>query len=132
MTQSAAPTARKYETIVVFKPDLTETQIKDEEKKLEGILKTAGATTVATESWGRKDIAYLVRKNKSGTFVRFNYESKRSDTVEEFTGTLRITDSVIKFQTHRHADKVRKFKGNPKRPVGSDQGFDYMDSDDSY
>ena len=125
--------AAKYETIVVFKPDLNETQVKDEEKKIEALLTAEGATAISADFWGRKDIAYMVRKCKMGNFVCINFESEKSDTVKNVTGVLRITDSVIKFQTHRKNDRVRKFKGNPRRQPGGDVMDDYMDSgDDAY
>ena len=119
--------AAKYETIVVFKPDLTESQIKEEEKKIENLLKSEGGSSITVEPWGRKDIAYLVQKCKTGNYVCFRYESTKSDTVKNLTGVLRIADAVIKFQTHRHSDRVRKFKGNPRRQVSGDQADDFID-----
>ena len=84
------------------------------------------------ESWGRKDLAYRVHKCKAGNFVCFKYESIKSDTVKNVAGVLRITEQVIKFQTHRIPDKMRKFKGNPRR-TGGDISDDYGDStDDSF
>ncbi len=122
----------KYETIVVFKSDLNETQIKEEEKKIEGVLKTEGAQSVSVEAWGRKEIAYVVRKSKTGNFVCFKYQSDKSDTVKNVTNILRITDSVIKFQTHKEIEKIRKFKGNPRRPATS-EGDDFYDGvEDAY
>jgi small subunit ribosomal protein S6 len=124
--------ANKYETIVVFRPELNDTQVKEEQKKIESVLAKAGAQEIAAESWGKKELAYLIKKCKNGTFVCIKYNSAVSDTVKDVTSILRITDSVIKFQTHVIPEKVRKFKGNPKRPQGVDMD-DYLDSgDDAY
>ena len=41
------------------------------------------------------------------------------------TALLRINEKVLKFQNHRINDRVRKFKGNPKRKPSSD-----LDGDD--
>ena len=121
--------ARSYETIVVFRPDIGDAQVKDEQKKIENLITSNGAKSVVLDVWGKKDIAYTVKKFKSGSFVCYKYESDVSDTVKNVTSVLRITDSVIKFQTHVTNLKTRKFKGNPQRPVSSD-GDDFMDSND--
>lgn len=120
--------AAKYETVVVLKPELNDAQVKEEEKKIENLLKQEGATALQAESWGRKDLAYSVRKRKAGSFVCFKYESAKSDTVRNVAGVLRIAEPVIKFQTHRLADRVRKFKGNPRRAAGGEQGEEFSDS----
>jgi small subunit ribosomal protein S6 len=118
--------AAKYETIIVFKPDLNEAQVKEEGKKVETLLKNEGAIEVATETWGRKDLAYPVHKCKAGTYVCFKYTSDTSDTVKNVTSVLRISEPVIKFQTHRIAEKVRKFKGNPRR-TGTADGEEFIE-----
>ncbi len=116
--------ARKYETIVVFSPDLDEGKVKDESKKIEALLGSLGGSNIVIDSWGKKTIAYHVGKHKFGNYVCFKYESEKGDIITTVTNTLRITDLVIKFQNHRIADKTRKFKGNPRR-VGT-----YDSSDD--
>lgn len=106
---------RKYETIVVYNPALSEAAVKDEMKKFEKLLESNKAQSVKADVWGRKQIAYLVDKNSFGTFVCFNYESDEHGIANAVTAQLRISDPVIKFQTHRINEKTRKFKGNPKR-----------------
>lgn len=119
---------RKYESIVIFRPDLPETQLKQELKRFEGILESKGAGTVNVDNWGKKDIAYTVRKNKQGKFVVLNYETADHSAVEALTSILRISDSVIKFQTHKINERVRKFKGNPRRAQRADSfEDDYSD-----
>ncbi len=114
---------RKYETIVVFNPSLAEAAVKDEQKKIEKILDSFSAKNLKADAWGRKQIAYSVKKNSFGTFVCFTYESDDHAVSSGLTNQLRIMDSVIKFQTHRINDRVRKFRGNPKRK-GSGAGED--------
>lgn len=106
---------RKYESIVVFNPSLSEVAIKDELKKIEKILSSAQAQNVKIDNWGRKQIAYLVEKQSFGTFVCLSYECENHEVTNLLSAQLRITDAVIKFQSHRFSDRVRKFKGNPKR-----------------
>lgn len=119
---------RKYETIVVFNPALAEAAMKDEVKKFEKLLDTRKAQNVKVDVWGRKPIAYSVKKNSFGNFVCFTYESEDHTIAREVTNQLRISDPVIKFQSHRINDKVRKFKGNPKRKAGASGDDEFGDS----
>lgn len=106
---------RKYETVVVFDPSLGEAELKEEIKKTQTLLENNGAAEIDVDSWGKKEIAYLVGKTRYGHYVALNYRSASSETVAGVEGILRITDAVLKFQTHRINERKRKFKGNPKK-----------------
>ena len=106
---------RRYESVVVFNPRLSDAQIKEEIKKVESLLQSQNAKLTGVETWGKKEIAYEFQKQRFGFFVAFNYESSNHEAPNELKSVLRITDSVHKFQTHRIATKTRKFKGNPRR-----------------
>ncbi|MBN8548899.1 MAG: 30S ribosomal protein S6 [Deltaproteobacteria bacterium] len=119
---------RKYETIVVFNPSLAEAAVKDEVKKFEKLLDSRKAQNVKVDVWGRKQIAYSVKKNSFGNFVCFTYECDDHAIASDVSSQLRISDPVIKFQSHRINEKVRKFKGNPKRKPGSSGDDEFGDS----
>lgn len=106
---------RKYESIIVFNPELPEAQLKQEIKKVETLLENNGAKNVVVDIWGKRDLAYKVRKQSAGRFVSFVFEAENHEAPNALTAILRISDTVIKFQIYRTADRVRKFKGNPKR-----------------
>jgi len=122
---------RKYESIVVFSPKLNDSQLKDEIKRVEGILTSQKATMIGVDSWGKKEISFLVKKERFGHYVVFNYESANHQAPNELTTVLRISENVQLFQTHVINTKVRKFKGNPKRAASGDSDdFDF--GSDSY
>jgi small subunit ribosomal protein S6 len=115
---------RRYESVVVFDPRLSDSQIKDEIKKVEGILAANQAKVTSVDTWGRKEAAYSFNKQRTGVFVAFNYEASNHEAPNALQSILRITESVNKFQTHLIRSKVRKFKGNPKllqNPRSSDE-----------
>ena len=123
---------RKYESILVFQPEMQDTQLKTEMKKLETLLETNGSKNIVSDVWGRRDLAYVVRKNKAGKFVRVTFEADNYEAPNALNSILRISDTVIKYQTYRIAERARKFKGNPKRAQrgGFEDAFnESMDSD---
>jgi small subunit ribosomal protein S6 len=123
--------SRKYESILIFNPDLQEAQLKDEERKIEELLRAKGATSVAIKRVGKREIAYPVAKKKLGNFAIIEFESPVGSVVEELTRILRITETVLKFQTHRIGEPSRKFMGNPKRrvPIDGSDDFDMVEGE---
>jgi ribosomal protein S6 len=105
----------KYEAIVVFPPTLTEAEMKDELKRVVGVLETNGASEISVESWGKKEIAYFVRGHKTGVYNNLTFTLAEGRNVETIVGTFRLMERIIKFQVHRLNVSVRKFKGNPRR-----------------
>jgi small subunit ribosomal protein S6 len=118
---------RRYESVVIFNPRLNDAQLKEEIKKVEGILTTNKAKVTGVDNWGRKELSYPLQKERFGHYVAFNYESENHDAPNALGSLLRIADSVHKFQTHVINTKARKFKGNPKRlqQPRSDDDFEY-------
>jgi len=116
---------KKYETIAVFSPSTNETALKDECKRVEQIITNSGGIDIALDHWGKKEVSYRVQGGRHAIFVAFNYTADKSSTVETVSKTLRITDSVLKFQTHHLSDRRRKYQGNPKRRPSGDLGDDY-------
>lgn len=107
--------ARRYESVVIFNPRLTDAQVKEEIKKVENILKSNNANITGVDAWGKKEAAFSFNKQRFGYYVAFNYESANHEVPSALQSVLRITDTVQKFQTHLIRTKTRKFKGNPKR-----------------
>jgi ribosomal protein S6 len=125
--------ARRYESVVVFNPRLSDSQIKEEVKKVEALLAAQKAKVSTVDTWGKKEAAFSFGKQKFGYYVVFNYETANHQAANELQSVLRINESVQKFQTHLIHTKVRKFKGNPKRlqnPRTDGDDFDF--GGDSY
>lgn len=118
---------RRYESVVVFNPRLNDAQLKEEIKKVEGILTNNNAKITGVDQWGKKEMSFAFQKQKFGFFVAFNYEASNHEAPNALQSILRITDSVHKFQTHLIKEKSRKFKGNPKRLTQprSEDDFDF-------
>jgi ribosomal protein S6 len=111
---------RTYETIVVFDPALTEGELKNEIKRVEGIIaaqRPEGGKGITQDFWGKKELPFAVGKNHYGYFVRFGYGLAEPTKASEITNLLRITEKVIRFQTHLTDLRQRKVKVNPKRVI---------------
>lgn len=122
---------RKYELVIVFRPSIPEAQVKEQIQKIREQVSGQSTTldSVKSDVWGRKEIGYLKGRTRTGTYVQLSFESNESSIVDRVTSLLRINETLQKFQFHRVNEKVRKFKGNPKRKSSGEIDLDDYSSD---
>lgn len=63
---------RKYELVVVIQPDLDEGAFEAALEKIGGWVTDAGGSVDKVERWGRRKLAYPIRKLLEGQYVAFN------------------------------------------------------------
>lgn len=71
---------RKYEMLVIL--DATTENQSEEISKIEELLKNLGGTVSKTDAWGKKTLAYPIRKQPEGYYVLFNFELEPAQTFE--------------------------------------------------
>lgn len=103
---------RRYETIVVYSPLLSKDELKAEIQKVKTRIQDHNVSDVFVEEWGRRKIAYNVKKQTHGVYVCFYYETDDTKLLEELVYNLRINDAVLKFQSHQVSAKPAKYRGN--------------------
>lgn len=84
----------KYETIMIINSNLEEAAVKSTIDKVIGLIGSNG-TVESTEEWGKKKLAYPIKKQNEGYYVLVNFESK-PDFIDELERVYNITDEVIK------------------------------------
>ena len=85
-----------YESVLVFRQDLTEPQVKEKAAKFTDIIKELGGDVKSTEFWGLKNLAYIIRKNRKAHYVMLNVELDGSK-ITELERRSRIDEDVIRF-----------------------------------
>ncbi len=85
-----------YESVLVFRQDLTEPQVKEKAAKYTDIIKELGGDVKSTEFWGLKNLAYVIRKNRKAHYVMLNIELPGAQ-IAEFERRARIDEDVIRF-----------------------------------
>ncbi len=104
-TQAAGLHAREYETIYVLRPNVAkESQEKVNQRVGEAVVREGGKLT-SVENWGRRQLAYPVKKAKRGVYVYVKYVGGGA-AVAEVERNLRMLDDVLKYQTVQVRDDV--------------------------
>lgn len=99
---SFTPVNREYETIYVLRPDAAREVTESVAGRVTEAIRADGTIT-QIENWGRRKLAYPVSKHKRGLYVYFKYVSTGA-AVSEVERTLRLQESVMKFQTVKVSD----------------------------
>ncbi len=95
-----------YESVLVFRQDLTEPQVKEKAAKFSEVISELGGSVKSTEFWGLKNLAYIIRKNRKAHFVMMNVEMPGAG-ITELERRARIDEDVIRFLNVR-VDELAK------------------------
>ncbi len=96
---------REYETIFIIRPDATNDAIAAVNTKMKGVLDAGGGTLLKIENWGRRKLAYEVKKQLKGIYLFWKYLGS-AGLVEEMERNLRLTDTVIRYYSIKMAENV--------------------------
>jgi len=87
---------RRYETIFILRPDLGESAQKDALRRFEGIIASAGGDLIESEEWGFRELAYRIKGERRGFYVRLDYGGGGA-TMNEVERNLKLADSVLRY-----------------------------------
>jgi small subunit ribosomal protein S6 len=90
------PNMRNYEVVLVIHPDLDEAALNSTVEKAKGWVTEAGGTVTNVELWGKRHMAYSLRKQREGQYVLLKVSMAPSFTVE-LERNLRFLEPVMRF-----------------------------------
>jgi len=89
---------RRYETVIISDPDLSEEARTALFEKFKEIISQRGGEVIVLDEWGTQRLAYTIKKKPRGFYSRVDYcgTGKSVDELERF---CRIDDRVMKYLT---------------------------------
>lgn len=85
----------QYELSVLYHPDL-EIDLEKATSKVEKLIASADGKIVATDSWGKRKMAYKINKQEHAIYVFYTLTLPPAG-VKKINDTLNITDEVLRF-----------------------------------
>lgn len=85
----------QYEIAVLYHPDL-EVDLTKAEDRVTKIFADNGGKVTATDNWGKRRLAYPIKKNEHAVYVFYTVEMP-GEGVQRVESQLNITDEVIRF-----------------------------------
>jgi len=89
----------QYEVAVLYHPDL-EIDLEKATSRVEKIFTDNGGEIKNTDNWGKRKLAYPIKKNEHAVYVFYTVEFP-AETVRKVESILNITDEVIRFMITR-------------------------------
>jgi small subunit ribosomal protein S6 len=60
---------RNYEVVIIVQPDVDETALTGVVDKVKGWITESGGTVAKVDMWGKRRMAYAIRKQREGQYV---------------------------------------------------------------
>lgn len=94
---------RKYEILYIIRPNIEEEAKKALVERFDSILKDNGAEIIESKEWGKRRLAYEIKKYRDGIYhvVKVQAEPK---AVQEFDRLARINDDIIRHMIVKEED----------------------------
>lgn len=89
----------EYEVAVLFDPGL-EVDMTKPMAKVEKIITDNGGKIVKTDNWGKKKLAYVIKKQDHAVYVFYTAEIP-AESVKKVEGIFNITDEVLRYLISR-------------------------------
>jgi small subunit ribosomal protein S6 len=105
---------RKYETFFIVDPDLPDETNSVVDTKVQGVVTANGGEVLIYTPWGKRKLAYPIRKRTRGLYVLMEY-SGGPDMVAELERNLRIDERILKFITVKLEDRFDPEKEAARR-----------------
>jgi len=87
---------RNYEIMFIVRPTLTEEEIKAVAENFKNILTNNGANVTNFKEMGQRELAYEIKKFKSGYYFLINLEANDDKATKEFDRLALISSDVIR------------------------------------
>ena len=111
---------RTYESIFITAPTVGPEQYDRLVETFTEVINDNGGNLVNTTKWGRRTLAYEIKKFREGIYTIFEFEGS-GELVKELERRFKLNDSVIKFMTVK-TERQKKLvqKGTAKRKAKQD------------
>ena len=115
--ESEVRSVRSYEVIFILDPALGDDGVEAAATAAKAVLTKAGGEVVEIQKWGKKRLAYDIKKRREGHYVYFRAQAPGT-AVAELERHLKIAEPVLKYLTVLvQAPRRKAIKASTPSPV---------------
>lgn len=92
---------REYEVAFIAQPDLDEASLNSLIEKAKGWITAGNGEVVKVDTWGRRKLAYPIRKQSEGQYV-FITANLAPTATREIERSMRFTEQILRFLVIRN------------------------------
>jgi small subunit ribosomal protein S6 len=113
---------RSYQSVLILKPDIDESRADEALEKIGEFIKSNGGACLKIEKWGKKRLAYRIKKNRFGIYLNI-YHTLDSAKTTDLESKYRLFDLIIKFMLLRLTDgELERALGNETEEAEGEEG----------
>lgn len=87
---------RKYETMFILRPTLTDEEVKKFIERIKGLINENKGKIEEDPKYFKRNLAYAIKKNSSGYYFVFNYEAPSSFN-KVLTEDLKYDEDILRY-----------------------------------
>ena len=95
---------RNYEGVFIVNPDLAADASKGVVIQLQELVSKNGGRIDGIQEWGRKRLAYKIKKKQDGNYVVLNFQIDSAQT-KKLEQQLRLNDNLLRYLLVNKDDK---------------------------
>jgi small subunit ribosomal protein S6 len=86
---------RIYELVMIFRPEMAETEVRSEVSQVEKALVERGAEVKQTDFWGKRRLAYEIKHLNEGYYAVVSFSGPVA-AVDDLDRALALSDNVLR------------------------------------
>ena len=87
---------RNYEVVLIVHPDLDDTALQGVVERVQGWITGSGGTIDKVDQWGKRRLAYSIRKQREGQYVYMESQFAPTFTAE-LERNMRLLEPIMRY-----------------------------------
>jgi len=116
---------KRYETLFIVQSELSSDDITATIDRYSKIITDMKGTVLKVERWGKRKLAYLIRKQSRGFYILIDFAGRR-EIVAEIERILKFDDKVLKYMSVKLADSITAEEIEKEFPLVFVETFAYQ------
>lgn len=100
---------RYYELVVIFSPVAKEEKVKKDIEKIKSIISNCNGNVIKEEDWGKKKLAYEIKKFNEGIYYFILCEIEKTNFPEDIKKFFSTNEDVIRYGIKK-VENIKKEK----------------------
>lgn len=97
----------QYELMVILDPEIDERTVAPSLDKFLGVIRNSGGTIEKVDIWGRRRLAYEIKKKSEGIYAVVDFTAS-SDATIELDRQLKLSEAVLRTKVLRAEEAVAR------------------------
>ena len=105
---------RQYELMVILDPEVDERTVAPSLDKLLGVVRTGGGTVDKVDIWGKRRLAYDIKKRSEGIYAVVNFTAT-SEATQELDRQLKLNEQIMRTKVLRAEEAIAQVAAEKER-----------------